>query len=397
MIFNGGPAAISYGAAKLWAIPIALVALAVVGGLVYLTGWAITKRKPRTQRPPLSLLFGADNRLSTSKTIAAAWTAVVLYILVVLLLAWPSDWDKALANLSPTYLLLLGGPYASLVLSKGIVTAKTNGGSLQKTSGDGVPRISDLVSDDDGQTDLFDVQYVLFNVSAMAYVIDAFVRASLGSGLPSIPEGLVALTGGPAAVYLANKALSSNPPTITVVTPTVALPGAELSIIGQNLAPLQLKGVDAASVAEEDRPTVQIGGQAADVVWIANDRITATLPVPIAPVNGALDVAVVTTAKQTCSLPAALTIAPPLLVGVDQPVVTGGDTVTASGRWSSTDSIKPTVLIDGVTVPSADDKRYPGMALEFTVPELGGPERPLGVWLVLGAQSSDHVTVQLHP
>src|SRR5437588_30227 len=134
-------AAISYGAAKLWAIPVTLLALAVVGGLFFAGSrrMAATLRK-RAQRAAdeaeraqlnaradelestkgrsrASILLGADGRLSTSKTVAAAWTAVVAYVLITLLFSWPKDWADALKHLSPTYLLLLGGPYASLVLS----------------------------------------------------------------------------------------------------------------------------------------------------------------------------------------------------------------------------------------------------------------------------------------
>lgn len=392
MVTTGISAAISYGAAKLWAIPIALGAFALVGGFIYLTGWALRGRKPGSKRhKPSSLLLGADQRLSTSKAVAAAWTAIVLYVVAALLLRWPSDWDKALANLSPTYLLLLGGPYASLVLSKGIVTAKTNGGSLQKTTGSGDLNISDLVSDDSGQTDLFDVQYVLFNLCAMAYVIDAFVRASVGSGLPPIPEGLVVLTGGPAAVYLANKAVSSNPAAITTVTPSVALPGASFDIIGQNFAPEQLAGVNGAPAAGVRRPRVQVAGQKAEVVRFTADRITARVPVPITPVNGAADVVVVTTAEQTCTLPAALTIAPPVVIGVDKRTLKPHDVVTISGRWTSAKGIAPTAIIGGTTVPT-EGQPIRGFALQVVVPDLDGADA-VDVWLALGSQTSAHLSV----
>src|SRR5690349_5370511 len=64
-------------------------------------------------RQALGLLFGADERLSTSKAMAVAWTILVAYVLIVLLLLVDFDgWDDALKNLWPTYALLLGGPYA---------------------------------------------------------------------------------------------------------------------------------------------------------------------------------------------------------------------------------------------------------------------------------------------
>src|SRR5205823_6632186 len=108
-----------------------------------------------------------------------------------------------LKNLSPTYLLLLAGPYASLVLAKGIVSYRTNSGTLLKTDSDGTVRLSDLVSDDSGKVDIFDVQFLMFNAIALWFVVDAFNRAT-SAGFPSMPSGLVLLTGGPAAVYLSN-------------------------------------------------------------------------------------------------------------------------------------------------------------------------------------------------
>src|SRR6201996_9344817 len=78
----------------------------------------------------IDVIIGADGRLSTSKTVAYGWTAVFASALVVMAslavsgrltpaqaFQTGSNWDA--------YLLLLGGPYASAVIAKGIVSYQT--------------------------------------------------------------------------------------------------------------------------------------------------------------------------------------------------------------------------------------------------------------------------------
>jgi len=60
-----------------------------------------------------------------------------------------------------------------------------------------------------GSTDLYDFQYTLFNLVALAIVIFLF-GAHPGKGFPGIPDFLAILTGGSAAAYTINKGLTSN-------------------------------------------------------------------------------------------------------------------------------------------------------------------------------------------
>jgi hypothetical protein len=281
---------------------------------------------------------------------------VVAYILLALIIGWPgSDWDSALSNLSPTYLLLLGGPYASLVLAKGIANGRVVGGSIQKPDGDNVPRLSDLVADDSDQTDLFDAQYVLFNLIAMAYVIDAFVRASLTGGFPSIPTGLALLTGGPAAVYVANKALSSNPPAVSSVVPSSVHPGDAFRIFGQNFAPDLLPGVGTTPDADPlpGKPVaVMVGGTDATVTNWTDSQIDARAPVPARAPTVPLDVSVTTSAGASVVQSSGLTLVAPSLIALDKSAARATDKVTLTGTGGVADGAGPIVLLNGIAVPS---------------------------------------------
>ena len=64
-----------------------------------------------------------------------------------------------------------------------------------------------------------------------------------------------------------------------------------------------------------------------------------------------------------------------------------------TGRWTSTEDVKPTAMIGGVTVLT-EDEPDPGFSLQFRVPDLGGPARPVEVSLYVGAQASQGVQVQ---
>src|SRR4051812_2997930 len=100
--------ATSYTDAKYWSIVVTAVLVMIVGGAFSpwfsrARLWWLSRHKPNdsdpqekkakydatvawhqrvVQSPGLSALLGADGRLSTSKTIAALWTAVVAYIVV---------------------------------------------------------------------------------------------------------------------------------------------------------------------------------------------------------------------------------------------------------------------------------------------------------------------------
>ena len=195
-------------------------------------------------------LVGLDNRASTSRTIALLWTIVVGYCLLALVLiatakhssATPIPPDQipdgfieaALKPLAPAYIVLLGAPFAAAVGAHAIVSQRTKSGRLQKSTSASRPNPLQIVTDDDGNIDLVDLQYTLFNLIAATFVLTQFIPHP-AQGIPNIPAALAVLTGVSAAVYTSNKAATSNPATITdVLTPSV-LPGQLAAVAGENL------------------------------------------------------------------------------------------------------------------------------------------------------------------
>jgi hypothetical protein len=225
------------------------------------------KQKPDAK----GLLVGTDNRVSTSKTTAALWTVIVLYLIATMALIAGSDrnnYATLIQSISLLYLVFLGGPYAAAVLAKATVTNGVNNQQVQKSQADS-PRVADVFSDDDGNTDLVDTQYLLFNLLAAIIVVIQFASAP-GSGAPTVPDFLAILTGASAATYVTNKALiSGNPPALTRVAPQSARQGAQVIAYGANF------------IAQGDtkRPSVFVNGTQAETSGDAQqDQVTFRIP-----------------------------------------------------------------------------------------------------------------------
>ncbi|MFD7028086.1 hypothetical protein ACFWAR_08655 [Streptomyces sp. NPDC059917] len=199
----------------------ALLTLVAALGLAY---WAL--------RAHPGLVTGRDGRLSTSKTLAAAWTGLLVWMLIVLLgygltrgIGYFRGPENPFGPLTDVYLPLLGGPYLALIGAKGVVGLRVQNGRLfkpEKQPAPGAPPaqplpMGEIVSNDSGQTDLMDLQYVAFSIVTMLYVA-AFFVADVGAGLPKLPTEIWALTGAPAAAYLLNKVATRPNPVITRVT-----------------------------------------------------------------------------------------------------------------------------------------------------------------------------------
>src|SRR5205823_11916194 len=79
-------------------------------------------------------------------------------------------------------------------------------------------KAADLVNGDDGNTDLGDLQYVLFNTVALTFFFGQLL-SSPQIGLPTIPDVLLGLTSVSAVGYVAKKALPTAARQITRVEP----------------------------------------------------------------------------------------------------------------------------------------------------------------------------------
>jgi len=203
-----------------------VVGAAVAVGLVLLIGrwWggdpqkvAKDKQGQPISAPLRAMLLGADGRASTSKATAALWTVVVVFMLsttLTIVLAKENVTEIPVGKLGENYMLLLGGPFAALVLAKGITVTRMKDGTLTKAAQVPVFSTADLAANDAGQTDLVDFQFLIFNGLLVLYVLARFV-SDPAAGLPDIPLQLAGLTSLSALTYTANKAVASDTPTIT--------------------------------------------------------------------------------------------------------------------------------------------------------------------------------------
>jgi hypothetical protein len=187
----------------------------------------------------IDIIIGADGRVSTSQTVVCVWTCVFASALVIMtsLVAFGpltpgqafrtgSDWD--------TYLLLLGGPFASAVFAKGIVSYRTRQdpdsksatsaaagtANAMSTTVAAAPSAADIVSGDSGAPNLVDTQYTMFSLIAVFYFVGVFianlnkyvagtVTADTAVWLPQIPSALLGLTGLASLTYVGNKTVQT--------------------------------------------------------------------------------------------------------------------------------------------------------------------------------------------
>lgn len=186
----------------------------------------------------LGVLIGADGRLSTSRTAAAAWTVTLVFALLYFALAQP---DPDEFELDETYLLVLGGPYAAWVLTGSLTRAKIANRQLQKTGSVQTQPVRDLVSDDNGELSLTDLQYLGFGLVALVYFYVAFLSMPGPTTMPELPPGLVFLTSAGALTYLGSKSVQANAPFITTVLPpsgrTQVKAGRRVVVTGGNFVP----------------------------------------------------------------------------------------------------------------------------------------------------------------
>lgn len=247
---------------------------------------ATNKQKVQVQRGPYfrALYTGLDGRWSTSKVQALLWTYAVLFALVSLFVAAElgvvlDDGPEGFSDIDfhEEYLLLLGGPFAAAVLTKGIMTTKVENGTVVKPAVPAdratVTGLRDLITDDAGRADLVDFQYFFFNLAALGFFAVRFLK-DLESGFPTIPEFLVGLTSASALAYVTKKAVERSAPQITRVSPSRLFRGEEVAVHGQYLV-----------TAEAAPPAVTVDGRPARAVVmrtldpaLRESRLKVTIP-----------------------------------------------------------------------------------------------------------------------
>ncbi|MER5259703.1 hypothetical protein [Streptomyces sp. NPDC002855] len=284
-----------------------VLAAAIVAALLTAAGYA-----HRTRGGVLAPLIGEDNRLSTSRAVAACWVLLVVFAVLVLVgeLAGASghrERDELIAGLD---LARAGGAVTVLavvcavaVLVRRVVGLRVLGQRLQKVPADR-PRAADLLTDDAGRGSFADAQYVL--VSAVAVVFAAVRLARRPEQLPDLPWGLALLVLVSAATYLAGKyAEGGRPVILSVVRAREAgdldapiRTGDDIEIRGAGFVPPGAQTADRLA-----RMVVRIGTVHVHVPLVpvpggfTNPTDAAlTVPVPVDVEPGRVDVQVITAA-----------------------------------------------------------------------------------------------------
>jgi hypothetical protein len=276
------------------------------------------------------------------------------------------------------------------VLAKATVATRVAGGTLAKPQSDQPGRLSQLFTDDSDTPDVFDVQYVVFNIVAMVFVVVAFGRAGLSTGFPAIPEGLLLLTGGPAAVYVSNKFMPGDAPQIFSVSPHTVRVGQSFTVLGQNLR---------ASTPNADTPEVKVAGvPVPDGGTYSSTSLTAVAPDVGADLGRQVDVSVTSSAGVQTVVTDGLTVLGrvPVLDGADRGVAQVGEDVVLRGDWTADEASGITVLVDDDVVGTIVVPPKPAAnTLTFAMPVLAnlGGSRSVSVAVKLGTELSKSVSV----
>ncbi|MFE7774210.1 hypothetical protein ACFU5O_09955 [Streptomyces sp. NPDC057445] len=265
----------------------------------------------------LAPVVGEDNRLSTSRAVAAAWVLFAAHAVLFLAfrMAVPASGadrgDGLRQGLADGLGLAHGASLVTVVavtcliavVVRRVVTVRILSQRLQKVQADR-PHPADLLCDDAGRGSFTDAQYVLVSISALTYAAVLLVR---GPGeLPRLPWGLAALVVVSAAVYLAGKYAEGGRPVVLSVVRArepgdldgPIRTGDDIEIRGAGFVP-----PGAGSPDRLARMTVRIGPVHVHVPLVpvpggfTNPTDTSvTVPVPVEVEPGRVDVQVVTAA-----------------------------------------------------------------------------------------------------
>lgn len=266
----------------------------------------------RARGGALAPVIGEDNRVSTSRAVAACWVLFVAYAVLLLAarLAAASDHAERDALLSGLDLARGAGVVTVLavvcgvaVLVRRVVGVRILAQRLQKIPAHR-PRAADLLTDDSGRGAFTDIQYVV--ISAVALLFAAVRLARRPDQLPDLPWGLGVIVLISAATYLAGKYAEGGRPVILSVVRArepgdldgPIRTGDDIEIRGSGFVPPGAQSADRLS-----RMVVRIGAVDVHVPLVPvtggfrNPTDNAlTVPVPAEVEPGAVEVQVVTAA-----------------------------------------------------------------------------------------------------
>ncbi|MGW6565941.1 hypothetical protein [Streptomyces sp. NPDC054975] len=252
----------------------------------------------------LAPLIGEDNRLSTSRAVAAGWLLLAVYgVLFLALRLVTGDADRVGLGIrhGAGLLTVFALTAAVAVAARRIVWGRVVGQRMQKVRADR-PRAADLLCDDNGRATLTDVAYVL--TSGAALVLAAVRLGRAPDRLPAVPWSLVLLVAVAAACYLAALCTQGGRPTILSVVRSreagdLDAPirtGDDIEIRGAGFVPAGAWSPDALT-----RLVVRVGTVHAHVPLVpvpggfANPTDSAlTVPLPVDVEPGRVEVWVVT-------------------------------------------------------------------------------------------------------
>ncbi|MEU1184361.1 hypothetical protein ABZ464_43475 [Streptomyces sp. NPDC005820] len=195
-----------------------LLAALLVAGALTTASWF-----HRARGGALAPVIGEDNRLSTSRAVAAAWVLLLSYAVLVLVgrLAAASGHTERDALISGLDLARGAGVVTVLavvcgiaVLVRRVVGLRILAQRLQKVRAHR-PRAADLLTDDSGRGTFADIQYVVISAVALAFAAVRLARRP--DQLPDLPWGLAVVVLVSAATYLAGKYAEGGRPVILSV------------------------------------------------------------------------------------------------------------------------------------------------------------------------------------
>ncbi|MGW2718033.1 hypothetical protein [Streptomyces sp. NPDC001492] len=284
-----------------------LLAAVLVGGVLTAASWF-----HRARGGVLAPVVGEDNRLSTSRTVAAAWVLFVAYAVLVLAarLAAASDHaerDDVISGLDLArgagVVTVLAVVCGIAVLVRRVVGLRVLGQRLQKVRAHR-PRAADLLTDDSGRGTFADIQYVV--ISTVAVLFAAVRLARRPDQLPDLPWGLAVVVLVSAATYVAGKyAEGGRPVILSVVRAREAgdldapiRTGDDIEIRGAGFVPPGAQGADRLTRMVVRIGTVNVHVPLVPVTGGFSNPTDATLtvPVPAEVEPGRVEVQVVTAA-----------------------------------------------------------------------------------------------------